>query len=100
MWVQGVPAGKVHNHFRAADHRAVRIRSGASVPGAASRAAHRGGGSALGALASDKDQLVARQRADVPGCGDYPLECATWKLSKDPEVKRQQARAARFAEDG
>ena len=71
----------VQNHFRATDHRALRVRSRVVVSGAAPRPARRRNLRSLGPLARHQGEHDARQHPDVHRCIRHPLELPHRQIS-------------------
>src|SRR5437867_4029062 len=74
MRLQGFPPRALPHHFRAAAHRAFRLRSRAPLSRAPPRPALRRDSRALGQQPGHPGQHVPRQPADVSGYPRHPLE--------------------------
>src|SRR6266700_3848550 len=74
MRLQSFRARAVPDYFRAADHRALRLRSRIAVPRAPPRLARRGNPGALGPFPRHQSQHAPRQPANVPRRLCDPLE--------------------------
>src|SRR6266481_4238241 len=74
MRLQGVPAGTLRDHLRAADDRAIRVRPGVTLSGTAPWVTRGGNSRALGAFARNQSEHAARQRSNVRGYINDPVE--------------------------
>src|ERR1700722_16793572 len=81
MRLQSIPPRTMPNSFRAATHRAVRLRSRIALSGETSWPADNRDSRALGAFDGDEGEYVSGQRSHVFGRVQDPLELHPGPLS-------------------
>src|SRR5262249_27205458 len=79
--LQGVPARALPDHFSAAAHRALRIRSRAAVLGPPPWPWCGGDSRSMGSFSGYQSEHASRQRADVFGRLHHSLECPDRSVS-------------------